>query len=348
MPERFDSHLAVFVVVLSAGLLASGCGGTTRTTRGIGGGVATANVTPQSLGSCDANARYSLASAQSQLDDASTSWFDVTSGSIASGALTMTGPPTSLRTTSKSPQLTGSERLQVVPDYLHRIQATGAPDSGRFIVGVDANELGDRIVTYLALQTSADEIAFVGTCEYETLTRPLQVYADAHSMSQADLVLEVLKNPSGTTASAFFSGGTSQTTIPWTQRDPSQRVIDPADTPKQIFDRLGVQTVIAEVPTGWADAGWVLCARSSEGWGECSDISAAASLGGSNGTLRLTMRAYFDAGASYEVVLKQGDSLDGSVRVLTAVDPGTASKGASVGLTASGTLSAPTAVVTSP
>jgi hypothetical protein len=234
--------------------------------------------------------------------------------------------------------------LSLIPNAASRLDGAEASTAGPFIVGTGTQPDGGAYVRFLAEVLLNDDLAFVGDCEFETLTYPLRTYAASHGLSPLSLLEDILRSPSGDVATSFFAsteGSPTQKKESWSKTPPSLRSISPEDTPISTFKSFASQLVVVSAPASWADTGWLVCARSSEGWGECADLSGANSPQSTATTLTVHFMAYFDTGTGYEIVLKDGPDLAAPAKHLSTIDAGAANAEGPSSVSLGGTVTDP-------
>ncbi|MDQ1466598.1 MAG: hypothetical protein QOH10_1013 [Actinomycetota bacterium] len=220
-------------------------------------------------------------------------------------------------------------------------------DAVEYIVGslADTKSDGDYEAVFIAAVGKAGEVVFYGTCENSTLTRPLQGFATLHAITPLKALVEILSDRSGTTATDFFANGGYAPPVKWVDKSPDARSLDPADTPASILAKLSSQAIYVSVPAEWLPTTWLVCAKSSEGWGDCSDITRAASVVDTSQALALLVRISFDPGTGYDLVLKHGAGFDAKRRPLVAIGAETAARQDSIRVVVLGTVDNPKAEV---
>jgi len=66
--------------------------------------------------------------------------------------------------------------------------------------------------------------------------------------------------------------------VPWQDRRPEERLLDPEETPAEVLAGLHFVAVIFAAPQAWWSRSEVLCTRATLGWNECVSLRLGESL----------------------------------------------------------------------
>jgi hypothetical protein len=136
----------------------------------------------------------------------------------------------------------------------------------------DASRSGAPLIVSFVFGENADGSLTVNGCG--------NGYADyftrlgrTSGLTAAEMVTQVLADPSGTLAETVRNADRPPPTVPWVSQPPDQRGLDNA--PESIKAKLGNVELAFKIPSGWRTLGGALCSHSALGLNGCTAFTAA-------------------------------------------------------------------------
>lgn len=188
------------------------------------------------------------------------------------------------------------ERVEVDGPSIGQLRDAAA-EHGSVLMSVDATNRVDLI----AVEGGDGDAVFVGSCQEPLATQPWTKIADRLGRPGWSLLTDAVADPGGEAGLALRAEVDPQP-VAWQDLDPSQRSIDPLETPKEVMAALQSVVLDIRIPESWMDDDdTTICTRSAIAWNDCAAFSATVDGG-------VQIAAYFEAGKDLELWFLDGEA----------------------------------------